>query len=134
MDRKPISTASLLTEAFDATTRLVRGEIALARAEIEANLRSALTGVVLILLGLSVLFVALNVLSGAAVAALVAEGITPGWAALIVAAGLIFCAGLLALAGRRSLSSANLLPRRTAENIRRDALTLKEAMTHDTCS
>lgn len=134
MDAKVRSTPGLLSDAFHAMTQLIRGEIALARAEVEESIRNAITGVILVVLAIAVLFVALNVMAGAAVAALVAQGITPSWAALIVAAGLIIFACLLAALGRRALSVANLMPRRTATNIRRDARTLKEALTHDTSS
>lgn len=126
--------AAVVSDAMRALLDLVRGEAALARAEIEATLRKAAAGLVLVLLGAAVSLAALNVLAGAAVAALVAAGLSAGWAALAVAAALLLVAALLAALGRRALAPSNLTPRRAARNLRRDAQTLKEILTHDTAS
>lgn len=133
MDQLPPRPAgALLSDAIQALSDLVRGEIALAKAEMTDKLRQAGAGIGLVVAGAVVGVVALNTLAGAAVAGLVAQGIAPGWAALIVAV----VAGLLALVligvGRRALSPENLMPRRTARNVRRDATTVKETLNHDT--
>ncbi len=124
----------MVSDAMQALLDLVRGEAALARAEIEETLRKAAAGLVLVLLGAAVSFAALNVLAGAAVAALVAEGLSAGWAALAVAAGMLLVAAILAALGLRALAPSKLTLRRTACNVRRDAQTLKEILTHDTAS
>lgn len=128
------SIAAVFSDAMQVLLDLVRGEAALARAEIEATLRKAAAGFVLVLLGAAVSLAALNVLAGAAVAALVAAGLTAGWAALAIAAVLLLVAAILAALGLRALAPSNLTLRRTARNVRRDAKTLKEILTHDTAS
>ena len=55
----------------------------------------------------------------------------PGWAALIVGAFFLIAAGVLAMLGKKALEPDNLVPRRTARNLKRDLETVKEA-THDT--
>ncbi len=132
MDAKVRSTTGLLSDAFHGIMQLLRGELALARAEAEDKIRHVAVGAFLLLVAGAVFFVGLNVLAGAAVAALAGQGIAPGWAALIVAAGLFVIAGLLVAIGRHAFSSTNLMPRRAVRNIRRDAKTLKEALNHDT--
>ncbi len=132
MDAKVRSTPSLLSDAFHGITQLLRGELALARAEAEEKVRRIASGAILLLVAAAVFFVGLNVLAGAAVVALAEQGIAPGWAALIVAAGLFVIAGLLMTIGRHAFSSTNLMPRRTVTNIRRDAQTFKEALNDDT--
>ncbi|MDI3335557.1 phage holin family protein [Defluviimonas aestuarii] len=132
MDANVRSTRGLLSDAFHGITQLMRGELALARAEAEENIRSIATGASLVLLAATVFFVGLNVLADAAVAALANQGFATGWAALIVAASLIVIAAVLAAIGRHAFSSTKIIPRRTVMNIRRDADTFKEAMSHDT--
>lgn len=132
MDTKARSIPGLLTDVLHGTTRLLRGELALARAEAEEKLRSIASVAILFLIAGVVLLVSLNVLAGATVAALTAQGIAPGGSALIVAGGLVFIGGILIVIGRQTFSSHQPLPRRTAVNIRRDAQIFKEAMAHDT--
>lgn len=125
------STGALLGEVVRHLTRLLRGEIALARAEIDEKLRAAAMGVVLVVVAAVIALSALNVLSAALVAALVEQGLPPGWAALAVAALLALIALIFALRGLSALKPSNLAPRRTASNVRRDAETLKEIVDHD---
>ncbi len=127
-------TGTLLSDAARALSDLVRGEIALARAELEENIRKAVGGLILVVLAVAVALAALDVLAGAAVAALVAQGLSAGWSAFIVAAVLVLAAVVLAALGLRALAPSKLFPRRTARNIRRDAQNLKEILTHDPAS
>ena len=128
----PRPASALLSDAIQALSDLVRGEIALAKAEMTDKFRQAGAGVGLVVAGAVVGLVALNTLAGAAVAGLVAQGIAPGWAGLIVAAGAAVLALVLIGLGRKALSPGNLMPRRTARNVRRDATTVKETLNHDT--
>lgn len=128
-DADPRSMGSLLSDALNQVTRLVRGEIALARAEVTQNLKSAGLGVGL-LAGAAVLaLVALNVLAIALVGAL-AEWLGPGWAGLIVGVVILAVAGLLALRGLNALKPENLTPTRTVRNVQADAQTIKENVTN----
>ncbi len=104
-----------LTE--DART-LARGEVELAKAELSETAKRSGTGVGLLggagLLGL----LALVLLSIAAAYGLVAAGLHPAWAFLIVAVVYLLIAAVLVLVGQRLLKKASKGPERTIEAAR----------------
>lgn len=104
---------------------LVRGELALARAEFDGKLHSLIAGGVSLLGGALVAFAGLVVLLEGGAAALAKW--VPTWAALLIV-GLVIVAvgGLIARAGLAKLSLKNLTPDRTAANLKQDGRTLKE--------
>ena len=124
-DADPRSTGSLLGDAINQLTRLVRGEIALAKAEVAQNVKSAGLGVGLLAGAAILALVALNVLAIALVGAL-ANWLGAGWAGLIVGVVILVVAGLLALRGLNALKPENLAPSRTVRNVQADAQTIKE--------
>jgi len=125
------ATGSLLSDALSQMGRLVRGEVALARAEVEENLRAAAAGVGMLVAAAVIALTALNVLAAALVAALSELGIEGAWAALIVGGLLAVVALTLAMTGANRLKATSLTPDRTAANLRRDAETLRETYAHD---
>jgi apolipoprotein N-acyltransferase len=124
-DADPRPTGSLLSDAINQLTRLVRGEVALAKAEVAQNIRSAGLGVGLLVGAVVLIFVALNVLVFALVAAL-GELIGPGWSALLVGVVILVVAAILAMRGLNALKPENLTPSRTVRNVQADAQTIKE--------
>lgn len=120
------STPGLFTDLFDQTIRLVSSEFALARAEASEKITQAVTGFTLIVGGAVFLIGAVNILLAAAVTALVEAGIAAPWSSLIVAAAAAVIGAILAWAGLSNLKTSRLAPRRTAEQIRRDAHFIKE--------
>lgn len=128
-DPRPMG--ALLSDALSQVTRLVRGEVALAKAEVAQNIRNAGLGVGLLVGAAILLLVALNVLAAAAAAALASTGIGPGWATLIVAVVILAVAAVLALRGLAALKPENLAPSRTIRNVQADAQTIKETVSHD---
>jgi apolipoprotein N-acyltransferase len=124
-DPDPRPTGSLLSDAINQLTRLVRGEVALAKAEVAQNIRSAGLGIGLLVGAVVLVFVALNVLVFALVAAM-GELIGPGWSALIVGALILVVAAILAMRGLNALKPENLTPSRTVRNVQADAQTIKE--------
>jgi nucleoside permease NupC len=128
-DPDPRPTGSLLSDAINQLTRLVRGEVALAKAEVAQNIKSAGLGVALLVGAVVLVFVALNVLVLALVAAL-GELIGAGWAALVVGIVILAVAGLLAMRGLNALKPENLTPSRTVRNVQADAQTIKENVSH----
>jgi len=128
-DPDPRPTGSLLSDALNQMTRLVRGEVALAKAEVTQNIKSAALGIGL-LVGAAVLaLVALIVLAGALVVAL-GHLIGEGWAALLVGILILAGAGLLAMRGLNALKPENLTPSRTVRNVQADAHAIKENVSH----
>ena len=124
-DADPRPTGTLLTDAINQLTRLVRGEVALAKAEVAQNIKNAGLGVALLVGAVVLVFVALNVLVLALVAAL--SAIMPaGWASLLVGVVLLAVAGLLAMRGLNALKPENIAPSRTLANVQADAQAIKE--------
>lgn len=124
-DTDPRPTGTLLTDALNQLTRLVRGEVALAKAEVAQNIKNAGLGIGLLVGAVVLVFVGLNVLAAALVAAL-AEWLGAGWAALLVGVVLLAVAAILALRGLNSLKPENIAPSRTLANVQADAQTIKE--------
>ena len=118
--REP-STAELVQRAIDQIGRLVRTELALARAELAAKGRHAGIGVGLLGGGAVLVLYGVGALTAAAI--LLLALVLPGWAAaLIVAVLLLALAGLLALLGSRQLRRAvPPVPQRAAESVHADA-------------
>lgn len=124
-------TASLLAEAFAALTRLLRGELALARAEVAENLRAVLRGLAYLVIAALLGLVGLNFTATALAAGLVALGLTPLWATVAVAAGFLLFAGGFAQFGLYLMKRAQHGAPRTAQNLRRDVEILKNVVTKD---
>jgi uncharacterized protein (DUF697 family) len=103
---------TLMAALTQALGDVVQAQAALARAELVQALRKIALGLALIVLALTLALAALNLLSGAAVAALIAQGLTPGLAALLVAGLLGLCALVFVLFGLRVLRLSNLTSRR----------------------
>lgn len=120
------STGSLLSDAMSRISGLMRGEVDLARAEINENLTSAAAALGMIVGAVVIALTALNVLSAALVGALTEMGIPGEWSALIV--GVVFAVIAFGLyqKGQAALKLSSLAPTRTATNVRRDADFVKD--------
>ncbi|NES30352.1 phage holin family protein [Micromonospora terminaliae] len=122
------STAELVQRATEQVTRLVRDELALARAELTQKGKHAGIGIglfggggVMALYG-----------AGALVATviLLLDLVMPAWlAALIVAVALFLLAGILALVGKKQVSRAvPPVPEATVRSVRADVDTVTAAV------
>jgi hypothetical protein len=99
---------------------LVRGELELARLELDSSLNRAVLGLVRVFGGMFVGFAGLIVILMAAVDAL--TFVIPAWAAALVVGVLIAAiGGLLTMTGLKSLKLRNVAPQRTMRNVRQDA-------------
>jgi hypothetical protein len=122
------STAELVQRAGEQLSRLVRDELALARAELAAKGKKAGTGAGLLGGAGLVALYALGALVLAAIAGL-AEAV-PAWlSALIIGGALLIIAGLMALLGRRRVRQAlPPVPTEAADGVRADLETVKTAV------
>jgi hypothetical protein len=120
---------SLLSEVAAGVGRLVKGELRLARAEATEGLKAAGSGLVKIGVAAVVGLVGLNVLAGAAVAALAVAGLGPVWASLIVGLALCLLALVLVMAGRSALQLRGVWPDRALRGLQRDADAVKQGLT-----
>ncbi len=134
MDPQLKPTGSLITDALQHLSRLIRGEVELAKSEVSENIRRAVRGIAMLVVAVIVALVALNVLAGALVGWLVSSGMAPGWAALIVGGGALVVAIVLVLIGTSALKATSLAPTRATTNVRRDIETLKGSIQNDTAS
>lgn len=119
---------SLFGEILTHLSNLMRKEIDLARSEMGENLRRAGIALGLVALSAILAITALNLIAGAIVTALVASGLQPAVASLVVAGGGLVIAIALLAKGLRDLRRSSLAPKRAAERIKRDANALKEQL------
>lgn len=124
-------TATLFVEVLSAVTRLLRGEIALARAEAEQRIRGIAMALVQLVVAVVLGITAMNALAGAGVAGLIALGLSPAVAALIIGALLLLLAYGFVRWGLHLLSPAHLKPTRSFANIGRDLAALKSMVKPD---
>lgn len=120
---------SLLSEVATGVGRLVQGELRLARVEATEGLKAAGSGLVKIGVAAVVGLVGLNVLAGAAVAALAVAGLGPVWAAVVVGVALCLVALGLATAGRAALRLRGIWPGHALRGLRRDADAVRQGLT-----
>ncbi len=104
---------------------LVRGEVRLARAELDEKLDRLIMAAIWLIGGALVAFAGLVVLLQAAAFGL--AHVVPLWAAfLIVGALIVIVGGLFARSGLAMLSLKALTPSRTAASLQKDANLVKE--------
>lgn len=127
--REP-STGQLVTQLSTELSDLVRGEMALAKAEVTQSAKQAGLG--------AGLFGGAGVVALYGVGALVAAAIlalalvVDAWlAALIVAVALFVVAGIIALVGKKQVSAATPPVEKTTASLKADVETLKESTHHD---
>jgi Putative Actinobacterial Holin-X, holin superfamily III len=123
------SPAGLIGDVIAGLSRLVQGEIALAKAEATRSLQDVMQAAVRLVLAAILGMVALNVLAGAAIAALIAAGMTALWASLAVGGLVLLIAGGLAQAAMSRLRAAGRAPRQALKSLRRDVETFKSMVT-----
>jgi hypothetical protein len=114
----------LLLDALRLVSRIVSGEITLAKAEIAGSLRQIALGIGLLVGAAIFSLVALFVLSIALTLGLIAAGLQPWLAALLVGGALLLLALILAAFARHALAAGSLFPSRLAQNLKRDLQTL----------
>ena len=123
------SIVTLFTAAIAQSADLVQTEFRLARAEISEKLAALRVGLALMAVGAIFLIVALGMLLQALVSVLIASGMSPPAAILLVAGGAAVIGLALFLMGQKRLSSEELVPDRTLTSLSRDGRMMKETVT-----
>lgn len=119
------STAGLITQLSEQTTRLVRDELKLARAELMATAKQG--GIGAGLFGASGLLALFGFAALIATAIIALSLVLPAWlAALIVTVLLFIAAGIAALVGKKKVEDLSPVPERTVESVKRDIHEVKE--------
>lgn len=122
------STAELVNLAAEQITRLVRDELALARAEMSAKARRFGTGAGLFgAAGFAALY---GVGALTATVILLLALVLPAWAAALIVAGALFAiAAVVALVGRGELRRvASPAPEQTLDSVKADVQTVTDAV------
>ena len=121
--------ALLATASRDLST-LVRSEIELAKAEVRVDVKNGVMGSAMFGAAGFLGILAIILLSIAAAYGLVAAGLHPGWAFLIVAVVYLLVAGILAFVGKTAVSKVGP-PERTIRTSKETAAFLKSPRTGD---
>ena len=125
------TTGALLADVLAGLTRLVRGEIALARAETAEKLRGVAFALAQFVMAAILGVAAVTMLAGAGAAALVAFGLSVWAAALITGVVLLLLAYACLRWGVYLLSPRHLTPSRSLSNLSRDAAAFKSMVKPD---
>jgi Putative Actinobacterial Holin-X, holin superfamily III len=120
---------ALIADVFAQVSRIFRGELALAQAEAARALRMVVQGFVLVMIAVVMAITALNVLSGALVAALAHAGLGPAWAAVVVGVIFAIIAAAFAWLGLAALRPSGQAAKRAANGLQRNLDALKEGLT-----
>lgn len=116
----------LLGDLGGQASTLIRKEIDLARVEITSSVGRAGRGVAITAAGAALLFAGLLAGLASASLGLIAIGIEP-WLAALIVAGVVLAIGALATSiGLHEIQNADLAPRQAAASIREDLEFLKE--------
>jgi cytochrome c biogenesis protein CcdA len=122
---------AMMADVLAGITRLVHGELALARAEAAERLNSARQAVIQVAIAVVLGIAAINVLATTATAVLVALGLDPIWATALVGVVLLLLAlGFLQHAAHL-LREAGARPKRSSASIKRDVETLQTMVKRD---
>jgi Putative Actinobacterial Holin-X, holin superfamily III len=121
------SIAELIKQVSEESSRLLRGELKLAQAEMTEKAKTAGVGIGAFGAAAVLGWFALGCLLTTAILALVM--VLPAWlAALIVAVAVAIAAGIAALVGKKKVAkAAPPVPRRTVESVRKDVEEIKES-------
>jgi uncharacterized membrane protein YqjE len=127
-ENRPVETRSvgeLLRDLASDVTRLIRDELALARSEAGDKMNQMLTALVSMISGALLGLAALIILLQAVVQGL--SNHMPDWLASLITGGVVAIIGaIIVYGGQKALSASQLMPGRTAENLRKDMNVVRE--------
>jgi Putative Actinobacterial Holin-X, holin superfamily III len=123
------SATGLLGDVVFGITQLVKGELALVRAEVQGSVQDATNAIVKLAIAAVLGIVALNVLAAAAVSGLMVAGLSPVWACLGVGIVLLISALVIVRFAMPLLAAGNLVPKRSFASMHKDAEILKSMVT-----
>ena len=121
----------LIADLLAGLSRLVRGEIDLAKAEAARAARSALRGALLATVALMAGIAAFGLLAAASAAGLMALGLSPAIALLASASIFAMVCAIALVAATQVFKRVGMFPARTTKNVARDIRSLKEGVTSD---
>lgn len=123
----PKTAAEMMVDVAGNISNLVRNEVNLAKAELVASVKGAVSAIAMIMMALVLAITGVNVLSAAVVAAFIAAGLSPLWATVITGVVFLVVAGLIVMAAISAIKRIGFMPRRVAANVKRDVKAATEA-------
>lgn len=125
------SIAALVADTLGNLLAILRGEIALAKAEMRDS--AAKVGGALALLAVAAVLgvVGLNTLTATAILALITAGMSEVVASLVVGLAVLGLAAIVFFIARARLQAASQAPQRVADSLRRNAAVVKGEAPHD---
>lgn len=121
IDTDPRSVGRLATDAVDHFSKLLRAEMAVARAEFSEKLGEAVTGAGMLVVAGLLLLPVVTLLLFAFAAWLIEVGLRASLAYGAAAMLGLVVVGVLALFGKSKVSPSNLAPKHTQAELARDA-------------
>ena len=123
----PPSIGELLAGLANDVQQLIRGEIALGRAELDEKLQRVIRSAIWLLGGALLGFAGLVLLLEGVAAILAISIPIPAWAAALIVGAVIILIGVgLAWSGMAAMSLKTLTPDRTVSNLQQDVEVMKE--------
>ena len=120
------STPSLFADALSQMTSLFETEIRLVRTEISEKISQAIRAIIVLLVAAVLLLAALFIILFGLVQLVIYFGVVP-WLAYFIVGGVIAVIGAIALyVALKRLSTDNLVPRQTIDQLGKDAGVVKE--------
>ncbi len=120
----------VIVDLLKEFSNLMRREVRLARAEVSEKITMAGVGLALIIAAVGLAVAALVILLEAAVDAMVNQGgFSPWQAAVIIGVAALIVTAILAAIGIYRLKAQSLAPRKTVEQLQRDAAVAKYQVT-----
>ena len=119
---------TLMTAALAQSADLLQAEFRLARVELAEKLAKLRHGLVMMAVGAILLIVSLGMLLQALVSALIAAGVSPPVAILLVAGGTAVIGLVVFFMGQKRLEPATLAPDRTLDWLWADSRMVKETL------
>jgi TRAP-type C4-dicarboxylate transport system permease small subunit len=116
----------LFTDLVTQLSTLVRKEIQLAKAEASEKLTAAMSGLGIIVGGAILMIAALGILLEGIGQLITYLGVPAQWSYLIVGVVAVIIGFVLIKVGANSLSADKLTPKKTVEQLQRDAAVAKE--------
>jgi len=116
----------LFADLITQLTTLFRKEVQLARTEVSEKITEAVMAIGFMVGGAVLLIASLVLLLQAAVDGLVNLGLNRAWAALILGGVVLLIGIVLVWLGSKRLKAENLAPRKTVDQLQRDAAMAKE--------
>lgn len=125
------SIVALVADTLGNLIAILRGEIALAKAELRDSASKAGSALALLAIAAVLGVVGLNTLTATLILALIAAGMSEVAASLVVGLGVLGLAAIVFFIAKGRLRAATQAPQRVADSLKRDAAAVKGQVSNE---